>query len=220
MRIELLTPKGDFVLSETYNKLFTIHGVLMVWFFLIPSIPTVLGNFLIPLMIGARDLAFPKLNLASWYIFVLAGAFTLYSVFAGGVETGWTFYTPLSTKYTNTHVFAMADGRVHLRVLVHPDGAELHHHHPQDARPRHDVDAPAAVLLVDVRDEPHHGPGDARARRRDDAPGHRAAVGRGHLRPGAGWRPGVVPAPVLVLLAPGGLHHDPAGLRGDQRTHH
>ena len=110
MRIELLTPQGDFVLSETYNKLFTIHGVLMVWFFLIPAIPNVLGNFLIPLMIGARDLAFPKLNLASWYIFILAGAFTLYSVFAGGVETGWTFYTPLSTKYTNTHVFAMAMG--------------------------------------------------------------------------------------------------------------
>ena len=110
MRIELATPKGDFVLTQTYNKLFTIHGVLMVWFFLIPSIPTVLGNFLIPLMIGARDLAFPKLNLASWYIFITAGAFTLYAVFAGGVETGWTFYTPLSTKYTNTHVFAMAMG--------------------------------------------------------------------------------------------------------------
>ncbi len=110
MRIELLTPRGDLVLSETYNKLFTIHGVLMVWFFLIPSIPTVLGNFLIPMMIGARDLAFPKLNLASWYIFITAGAFTLYAVFAGGVDTGWTFYTPLSTKYSNTHVFAMAAG--------------------------------------------------------------------------------------------------------------
>ena len=110
MRLELLTPKGDLVLSETYNKLFTIHGVLMVWFFLIPSIPNVLGNFLIPMMIGARDLAFPKLNLASWYIFLLAGAFTLYAVVAGGVDTGWTFYTPLSTKYSNSHVFAMAAG--------------------------------------------------------------------------------------------------------------
>ena len=110
MRAELLTPQGDLVLSETYNKLFTIHGVLMVWFFLIPSIPNVLGNFLIPLMIGARDLAFPKLNLASWYIFITAGAFTLYAVFAGGVDTGWTFYTPLSSKYSNEHVFAMAAG--------------------------------------------------------------------------------------------------------------
>ena len=110
MRAELLTPAGDLVLSETYNKLFTIHGVLMVWFFLIPSIPNVLGNFLIPMMIGARDLAFPKLNLASWYIFLLAGGFTLYAVFAGGVDTGWTFYTPLSSKYSNEHVFAMATG--------------------------------------------------------------------------------------------------------------
>ena len=110
MRLELLTPQGDLVLSETYNKLFTIHGVLMVWFFLIPSIPNVLGNFLIPLMIGARDLAFPKLNLLSWYIFILAGGFTLYSVVAGGVDTGWTFYTPLSTKFSNSHVFSMAAG--------------------------------------------------------------------------------------------------------------
>ena len=110
MRINLLTPQGDLVLSETYNKLFTIHGVLMVWFFLIPSIPTVLGNFLIPMMIGARDLAFPKLNLLSWYILVTAGAFTLYAVAAGGVDTGWTFYTPLSTKYSNSHVMVMALG--------------------------------------------------------------------------------------------------------------
>ena len=110
MRLELLTPAGDLVLSETYNKLFTIHGVLMVWFFLIPSIPTVLGNFLIPLMIGARDLAFPKLNLLSWYIFITAGAVTLYAVVAGGADTGWTFYTPLSSKYSNEHVFEMALG--------------------------------------------------------------------------------------------------------------
>src|SRR5947207_12224768 len=74
MRVELLTPAGDLVTSETYNKLFTVHGVLMVWFFLIPSIPAVLGNFVIPMMIGARDVAFPRLNLFSWYLFVAAGA--------------------------------------------------------------------------------------------------------------------------------------------------
>lgn len=110
MRLELLTPRGDVVLPETYNKLFTIHGVLMIWFFLVPSIPTVLGNFLLPLMLGARDVAFPKLNLASWYIFIAAGGFTLYSVVAGGVDTGWTFYTPYSSAYSNTHVMAMAAG--------------------------------------------------------------------------------------------------------------
>jgi cytochrome c oxidase subunit 1 len=110
MRIELLTPQGDLVTSATYNKLFTIHGVIMVWFFLIPSIPTVLGNFLVPLMIGARDVAFPKLNLASWYLFMGGGAFAVWSILAGGVDTGWTFYTPYSSTYANGHVLAMAAG--------------------------------------------------------------------------------------------------------------
>ncbi len=110
MRIELLTPQGDLVTSETYNKLFTIHGVLMVWFFLIPSIPAVLGNFVIPLMIGARDVAFPRLNLMSWYIFILGGALALWSLIHGGVDTGWTFYTPYSTTYANSHVISMAAG--------------------------------------------------------------------------------------------------------------
>jgi len=86
MRVELMTPQGDLVQAETYNKLFTMHGVTMVFFFLIPSIPAVLGNFLVPMMIGARDLAFPRLNLASWYIFILGGAFTLMAAAAGGVE--------------------------------------------------------------------------------------------------------------------------------------
>src|SRR5436190_18772330 len=89
MRLELLTPQGDLVTSATYNKLFTIHGVVMVWFFLIPSIPTVLGNFLLPMMIGARDVAFPKLNLASWYLFMAGGAFALWAIVSGGVDTGW-----------------------------------------------------------------------------------------------------------------------------------
>src|SRR5882672_448080 len=104
IRLELLTPQGDLVQAETYNKLFTMHGVTMIFFFLIPSIPAVLGNFLIPLMIGARDLAFPRLNLASWYIYILGGLFTLAAAAAGGVDTGWTFYTPYSSIYSNTHV--------------------------------------------------------------------------------------------------------------------
>ena len=110
MRLELLTPQGDLVTSATYNKLFTIHGTVMVWFFLIPSIPTVLGNFLVPLMIGARDVAFPRLNLASWYLFMAGGAFALWSILAGGVDTGWTFYTPYSSTYANGHVIAMTAG--------------------------------------------------------------------------------------------------------------
>src|SRR5437867_4439461 len=110
IRLELLTPQGDLVQAQTYNKLFSMHGIIMVWFFLIPSIPTVLGNFLIPLMIGARDVAFPRLNLASWYIFNFGALFTVYAIVAGGVDTGWTFYTPFSSLYSNTHVVAAAVG--------------------------------------------------------------------------------------------------------------
>jgi cytochrome c oxidase subunit I len=110
IRLELLTPAGDLVESDTYNRLFTMHGVIMVFFFLIPSIPAVLGNFLVPLMIGARDLAFPKLNLLSWYIFTVGGLFTLAAVVSGGVDTGWTFYTPYSSVYANSHVIITAVG--------------------------------------------------------------------------------------------------------------
>jgi cytochrome c oxidase subunit I len=110
IRLELLTPEGDLVQAETYNKLFTMHGIVMVFFFLIPSIPAVLGNFLIPMMIGAKDLAFPRLNLLSWYIFVLGGLFTLWAIVHGGVDTGWTFYTPYSTASSSTHVIPAAIG--------------------------------------------------------------------------------------------------------------
>src|SRR4029078_194596 len=88
IRLELLTPAGDLVQADTYNKLFTMHGMVMVFFFLIPSIPAVLGNFLVPLMIGARDLAFPRLNLLSWYVYTLGGLFTLFAIVTGGVDTG------------------------------------------------------------------------------------------------------------------------------------
>jgi cytochrome c oxidase subunit 1 len=110
IRIELATPAGDLVSAETYNKLFTMHGVIMVWFFLIPSIPATLGNFLVPLMIGARDLAFPRLNLASWYLYVGGALFTLAALFAGGIDTGWTFYTPYSTMFSNSNVIAAVAG--------------------------------------------------------------------------------------------------------------
>ncbi|MCH9651137.1 MAG: cytochrome c oxidase subunit I [Deltaproteobacteria bacterium] len=104
IRLELATPGGDLVQPETYNRLFTMHGIVMIFFFLIPSIPAVLGNFLLPLMIGAKDVAFPRLNLASWYVYMAGGIFTLWALFEGGLNTGWTFYTPLSTVYSNTAV--------------------------------------------------------------------------------------------------------------------
>lgn len=104
IRIELATPAGDVVSADTYNRLFSAHGMIMVWLFLIPSIPSTLGNFLLPLMIGARDLAFPRLNLASWYLYAFGGLLVLAALLSGGVDTGWTFYTPFSTLFSNSHV--------------------------------------------------------------------------------------------------------------------
>ena len=110
IRLELLTPEGDLFNSDTYNKIFTMHGVVMIFFFLIPSIPATFGNFLIPMMIGAKDLAFPRINLLSWYIYVVGGLFALAAIIMGGVDTGWTFYTPFSTTYSNTFVITAATG--------------------------------------------------------------------------------------------------------------
>jgi cytochrome c oxidase subunit 1 len=110
IRLELLTPAGDLVTSDIYNKLFSMHGIIMVFFFLVPVAPAVLGNFLIPLMIGAKDVAFPKINLISWYLFVVGGCVELYMMLSGGVDTGWTFTTPLSTHFLNTNVIAAAMG--------------------------------------------------------------------------------------------------------------
>jgi cytochrome c oxidase subunit 1 len=110
IRFELLTPGPTLGSPDFYNRLFTMHGVIMVWFFLIPSIPTTMGNFMIPLMIGAKDLAFPRLNLASWYLFIAGGALTIFSLLLGGIDTGWTFYEPYSTFYATGYVILAISG--------------------------------------------------------------------------------------------------------------
>lgn len=104
IRLELVTPEGDLLTADTYNRVFTMHGVIMIFFFLIPSIPAVLGNFLLPLMLGAKDVAFPKLNLLSWYIFMIGGLLMMYTLISGGIDTGWTFYPPYSSIYSNSEV--------------------------------------------------------------------------------------------------------------------
>jgi len=104
IRLELVTPAGDVFTAEAYNKIFTMHGVAMDFYFQIPAIPGVLGNFVLPIMIGARDMAFPRINLASWYIFSFGAVLALLAMITGGVDTGWTFYTPYSTTYSNTNV--------------------------------------------------------------------------------------------------------------------
>ena len=110
MRLHLVNPQGSLVEPETYNKLFTMHGVIMIFFFLIPAIPAVLGNFLVPMMIGARDLAFPRINLLSWYVYIVGAVLTMVAILSGGVDTGWTFYVPYSSTYSNSNVLLVGIG--------------------------------------------------------------------------------------------------------------
>ncbi|RRR71272.1 MAG: cytochrome c oxidase subunit I [Candidatus Viridilinea halotolerans] len=110
IRVELITPQGDLLSADLYNRAFTLHGIIMVFFFLIPGTPAVLGNFLVPLMIGARDMAFPRLNLFSWYLYMAGGLFALTAAIFGGVDTGWTFYTPFSSTYANSNVILTIAG--------------------------------------------------------------------------------------------------------------
>ena len=110
IRLHLLTPSGALFTPDTYNKMFTMHGVMMVFFFLVPSVPAVLGNFVIPLMVGAKDLAFPKVNLMSWYIYIVGATFAIIAMLSGGLDTGWTFYTPLSSGFLHTNVVVAVVG--------------------------------------------------------------------------------------------------------------
>ena len=104
VRLELTSSQGLLLTSEAYNKMFSAHGVVMIFFFLLPSIPAAIGNFVIPIQIGARDLAFPRLNLLSWYLYVIAGGLILFALAGGGFDAGWTFYTPLSSLYSDTQI--------------------------------------------------------------------------------------------------------------------
>ncbi len=104
IRLSLLTPGGDLVQADTYNRLFSSHGIMMIFFFLLPVIPGTLGNFLIPMMVGAKDMAFPKINLLTWYLLLTGTLIMIYALVTGGIDTGWTFYTPFSTAFSNTSV--------------------------------------------------------------------------------------------------------------------
>src|SRR5579864_1558433 len=110
VRLQLLTPNAELFQRDTYNKLFSEHGINMVFFFLVPSVPAILGNFVLPLMVGAKDPAFPKINLMSWYIYIVGAAFSFAALCAGGVDTGWTFYPPYSTGYAKRPVTLLAIG--------------------------------------------------------------------------------------------------------------
>jgi len=109
MRTELIAPGRTIMGEDTYNRVFTVHGAVMIFLVVIPAIPAVLGNFCLPLMLGAKDVAFPRLNLASLYLWWIGALFFLVTLAFGGLDTGWTFYTPYSTT-TNTNVLAAVTG--------------------------------------------------------------------------------------------------------------
>ena len=223
LRLELINPQGGWLrigtyslTADGYNKMFTLHGVMMVFFFLIPSIPATLGNFLVPLMLGAKDLAFPKINLLSWYLYIIGASMAFVAMVLGGVDTGWTFYAPYSTTYSDTWVtltilgifingFSSILTGLNFIVTIHKMRA-----------PGLTWFRPAAVLMVDLRHERDLRAGYAGSRDRDVAAGDRTGVPHRHLRPADRWRPDSVPAHVLVLQPPGCVHYDPAQLRRGQ----
>ncbi len=107
IRIELFTPGQTIIDAATYNKFFTYHGAIMVFLVIIPAIPGSIGNFVLPMMLGAKDVAFPKLNLLSYYVYMVGALFAVISLFAGGADTGWTFYTPYSIKTSGTVILVV-----------------------------------------------------------------------------------------------------------------
>ncbi len=220
IRLELLTPAGDMFNSDTYNKIFTMHGVTMIFFFLIPSIPATLGNFLVPMMIGAKDLAFPRINLLSWYIYIVGALFALAAIVMGGVDTGWTFYTPFSTTYSNTFVITAAVGvfiagfssiltGLNFIVTVHKMRA------PGMTWGRLPlfVWANYATSLIQVLGTPVVAITLALV-------GLERAFHIGIFDPAIGGDPDSVPAHVLVLFPSGRLHYDSAWNGRDQRAGH
>ena len=195
-----------------------MHGVIMIFFFLVPSVPATLGNFLIPLMLGAKDLALPKINLLSWYLYIAGGIMAIYTMATGGVDTGWTFTTPLSTHYRQHQRAHHRPGGLHRRLQLHLYRAELHRHHPQDALPGHDLVPHAAVCVGALCGQHPHGAGHASAGHRHRPRGSRAHHRNRRLRSNQGRRSAALPTFVLVLLAPRRLHHDSAGHGRDLRS--
>ena len=125
MRIELMLPTQVLFTADQYNQLFTLHGAIMVFLFIIPSIPATIGNFILPLQLGAMDVAFPRLNLASFYFWIFGAVFAIVSIFAGGVDTGWTFYTPYSIEAGNGAMLMTPIG-IHFRFFINLDWCKLY----------------------------------------------------------------------------------------------
>ena len=217
LRTELWTPGRTIMDHDLYNHTFTLHGAVMTFLFIIPSIPAALGNFLVPVMIGAKDVAFPRMNLASYYLWVIGAVFLLAAILLGGLDTGWTFYTPYSTT-TNSSVITASLGVFVLGFSSIFTGLNfivtMHTMRPAWMgwfRMPLFLWAIYATSIIQVLATPVLGITLMLliAER---------ALGIGIFDPKLGGGPGVVPALLLVLLAPGRVHHDPASDGDHQRT--
>ena len=216
IRFELTSPHGQWLSSESYNKIFSAHGIIMVFFFLVPVMPATLGNFMIPIMIGARDLAFPRLNLFSWYLYLAGGLCGLVAILGGGVDTGWTFYTPYSSIYSNGNValaivgaflagFSSITTGINFVVTIHKMRAPgmgwfklplfVWAMYATSVIILLGTPVVAITLLLVLVER---------------------TLGIGIFSPELGGRPCSLPAHVLVLLAPRGLYHDASGSWHDQ----
>ena len=134
IRLELIAPGRTIMDAQTYNAAFTLHGIIMIFMFLIPSIPAAFGNLLLPIHIGARDVSFPKLNLLSWYCYMIGALLAVVAIFSGGgpPDTGWTFYVPFSTQ-TTTNVSLAAFAAFMLGFSSILTGIKFCHHRPPTA---------------------------------------------------------------------------------------
>ena len=221
IRLELLTPAGDLVSSDTYNKLFTMHGIVMVFFFLIPSVPAVIGNFPDSDDDRRQGPGLPAHEPAELvHLHGRRHLPRLVAMVTGGVDTGWTFYTPFSTTYSNTHVIGAAIGIFIAGFSSIFTGLNF-------IVTIHRMRAPGLTwrrlplfFWSNYAAASDHGAGHAGDRHHPAAGGAGARLPHRRLQSAAGRRSAAVPAPVLVLLAPGRVHHDSAGHGRDQRDHH
>jgi hypothetical protein len=181
IRAEHMSGTPTIIDADTYNQVFTLHGAIMTFLFIIPGIPAALGNFILPLMVGAKDVAFPRLNLASWYLYVAGSLWRCSRSSSVRVDTGWTFYTPYSTQ-TATAVIPITPGCVHPRLQLDLHRPQLHRDDPQDAARGHDVVPHAADALGPLRHGDHPGPRHAGARHHGAAAHRGARLRDRHLR--------------------------------------
>ena len=207
-----MTPELDFFRSTTeYNVAFTLHGSLMVFFFIVPGIAASFGNFLIPLMIGARDVAFPRINLVSFWIYLVGTAILLFALLQPA-DTGWTFYTPYSIQ-TGAKVILITLGVFVLGFSSILTGMNFIVTITQAAGAGNDVGAASAVHLGVLRDGHTAAAGHSRGGNHASAAHSREGSRHRLFRPGQGRRPHTVPELLLVLLPPGRLHNGHTGLR-------